>query len=84
MNFFQTLEAHLNLIPVITTAIQTLQQIGHTKESAVQKVGQIIETSAAVGESIPVPVVSSVSALVEDIAQAIFGNTAPTTPPAAQ
>lgn len=72
MNFLQTLSAHLNLVPNIIQAVQAFQTIGHSKETTVQKIGQMIELSAAIGEQVPVPVVVSVSTLVESIAQQIF------------
>jgi hypothetical protein len=72
MSFLQNLETHLSLIPAITAAIQSFQAIGHTKESAVAKIGQIIQTSAAIGEVVPVPLVGAISATVEEIAGAIF------------
>lgn len=78
MNFLQSLSTHLGLVPVIVQAVQAFQLIGHSKESTVLKIGQIIEVSAAVGEQVPVPMVASISTLVEGIAQQIFN------PPAAQ
>ena len=74
MSFFSNLTSHLNLIPALSAAIQEIKLIGGSKETAVQKVGQIIEVSAAVGEIVPVPIVSAVSATVEEIAQMIFNT----------
>ena len=81
MSFLSELYAHLNLIPVIKAAIQTYQEIGHSKETTTQKLGQIIETTAALGEAVPVPVVAAISATIESIAEQIFNP--PATAPAA-
>jgi hypothetical protein len=72
MTFFQNLTAHLNLIPAIANAVQAFQAIGHSKESTLAKVLQIIEVSANLGETIPVPVVAAVSATVASIVEQIF------------
>lgn len=72
MTFLQQLESHLNLIPVIVAAVQAFQQIGHSKETTIQKIGEIIQISALVGEQIPIPVVQNVSALIDSIATQVF------------
>jgi hypothetical protein len=82
MTFLQNLEAHLNLIPAIATAIQTFKAIGSSKESTVAKVGQIVETAATLGEAVPVATVQAVSATVLTIAEEIFGTSAVPAPPA--
>lgn len=80
MSFLQTLESHLNLIPVISAAIQEFKAIGASKETTVVKIGQIVEVSAALGEQVPVPLVASISATVETFAEAIFGTNPTPTP----
>ena len=82
MTFLQNLEAHLNLIPAIATAIQTFKSIGSSKESTVAKVGQIVETAATLGEAVPVATVQAVSATVLTIAEEIFGTSAVPASPA--
>lgn len=72
MTFLQTLESHLYLIPTIISAVQAFQTIGHSKETTLQKVVQIVEVSAAVGEQATVPLVSSISATVESIVEQVF------------
>jgi len=76
MSFLSNLESHLNLIPTIVQAVQAFQAIGHSKETTVQKLGQIIEVTAALGEAVPIPLVAAISATVESIAEQIF-NPAP-------
>jgi hypothetical protein len=76
MSFLSNLESHLNLIPTIVQAVQAFQAIGHSKETTVQKIGQIIEVTAALGEAVPLPIVAAISATVESIAEQIF-NPAP-------
>lgn len=76
-SFLQNLEAHLNLIPLVAGAIQTFKTIGSSKESTLAKVGQIIETAASLGEAVPVPAVQAVSAIVETLAEEIFGASTP-------
>lgn len=79
--FLSFINGHLGLIPTAVAAFTALQQIGHTKESALAKVTQIIEVSAALGEQIPEKHVQAVSTTIEDIAQRIFGTpAAPQTP----
>lgn len=80
MKFLTTLASHLNLIAPIVQAIQAYQAIGHSKETVVQKVGQIIEVTAALGEAVPIPLVDAVSATVESIAQQIFSPPPAATP----
>lgn len=79
MNFLKQLESHLSLVPTIVAAVQAFQSIGHSKETTIQKIGDIIKVSAAVGEAVPIPIVAAVSGLVETIAGAVF---APATPAA--
>jgi hypothetical protein len=90
MTFWQNLTSHLNLIPALVRAVQEFQDIGHTKESAVAKVVQIVKTCATLGEQIPVPQVAAISAIVEGIAEQVFAPpptlvfSAPPTPPTPQ
>lgn len=82
MSFLSTLQANLGLIPTLVSAIQAFQEIGHSQETTVQKIGQIVEVAAAVGEVVPVPQVAAVSSLIESIAQQIFNPPKPAaTPP---
>jgi hypothetical protein len=76
MSWLTTLTQHLNLVPAIVSAVQSFQAIGHTKESTVQKVGQIIQVAASVGEVVPIPQVMAVSSLVDTIAQGVFNTPA--------
>jgi hypothetical protein len=80
--FLIALTSHLNLIPGIVAAAQALQSIGHSKENTLQKIVESIEITAAVGETIPVPLVQSISGLVESIVTQVFPSApaAPTTP----
>lgn len=80
MNFLNLILAHLNLIPPIANAVQVFQNIGHSKETTIQKVGDIIKTAATVGEQIPVPVVEAISATVETVAEAVFATPPGATP----
>jgi hypothetical protein len=70
--FLIALTSHLNLIPGIVAAAQALQSIGHSKESTLQKIVESVEITAAVGETIPVPLVQSISGLVENIVTQVF------------
>ncbi len=72
MTFLQQLESHLNLVPVIVAAVQAYQTICHSKQTTVEKIGEIIQVSALVGEQIPIAVVQNVSALIENIATQVF------------
>jgi hypothetical protein len=83
-SFLQNLEAHLDLIPGLLNAVKGFQAIGSSKESTLSKVVQIVEQTAAIGETVPVPVVQLISGTVESIVEEIFGNAAPTpaNPPA--
>ena len=70
--FLIALTSHMNLIPGIVAAAQALQAIGHSQESTVQKIVQAVEVTAAVGETVPNPLVQSISTMVESIVTQVF------------
>jgi hypothetical protein len=82
MSFWTNLESHLNLIPTVAVAIQTMQSIGQTKENAITKAAQIVAVAAQEGEQIPIPVVQAVSATILDIIELVFAQPAKPAVPA--
>lgn len=74
MKFLAVLTAHLNLIPVVSAAAQEFLAIGHSKETALEKIVGAVETSALVGEQIPNGMVSAISGLVAVIVEGVFGD----------
>ena len=75
MKFLQSL---LGMLPLIGPAIQGFQAIGHSKETAVQKVTQSVQLAATIGEGIPVPGVAAISTIIADIASKLPETAAPT------
>ena len=76
-SFLVNLEQALGLIPTIIMAVQAFKDIGHSKDTTVQKIGDIVQISAAIGEVVPIPQVQSISAIIESIATQVFTPTTP-------
>jgi hypothetical protein len=81
-SFLVNLEQALGLIPTIIMAVQAFKDIGHSKDTTVQKIGDIVQISAAIGEVVPIPQVQSISAIIESIATQVFTPTPTTASPA--
>lgn len=77
MKWLTLLLSHLDLIPKVAAAAQTFQQIGHSKESTVQKIVDITKGAAALGEQIPEAHVQAVSKLVDTVVSGVFQTPIP-------
>ena len=73
MSWLTNLTSHLSLIPVAVQAIQAFQAIGHSQESTLAKVTDIVKLSAQVGEKVPEVHVAAVSTLIESLITQIYG-----------
>lgn len=83
-NLLKEIELGVTSVGNIATAVGAIKAAGASKETTLQKVGQIVEIAAATGETIPVPQVQAVSGLVLAIAEEVFGApAAPAAPPPA-
>lgn len=78
--FLSNIQGLLGLVPVIGQAVTAFKAIGHSQATAITKINEIVQVSAAVGELIPIPQVQAISAIVESIAQQVYATSAPAAP----